>query len=216
MERTEYNELNESPTTIEKQAIYFSDNLNGNNFKEILNYYNSYHFDDHLDTIRNEYGCQSYSTIVFTINFLVKGAVKKFIISTAIIEIPDWNEVSYNNYPIGDEDVEESEKTINELLKKNYKTFIKAEMIIKFYINRSLDIIDQYNIEEEEELFDEGEPPIIESCFISDNCSVCLSSKPNILNLPCLHLSICHRCEEIGKLLRCLVCRKKIERKMKI
>ena len=216
MERTEYNELNVTETTIEKQTVYFSDNLYGNNFNEILNYYNAYRFEEHIDTIRNEYCCQSYSTIVFTINFLVKGTVKRFIMSTAIMEIPDWNEVIYNNYPMSDEDREEREKNVNELLNKNYKAFVKAEMIIKFFINRSLDIIEQYNIAEEEALFDEGEPATIELPFIIDKCSICLSEIPNILNIPCLHVSSCSHCEEIGKLLKCPSCREIIERKIKI
>ena len=159
MERTEYNLLEESPSTVKKLAIYFSDVLGGKNYNEIMNYYKLYDFSEHLDTIRNEYECQSYSTIMFSINFLIKGAVKKYIILTAAMEIPDWEEVEYTNYPSGIED----EETINELLTKNYKSFIKAEMIIKFYIKRNLD---QYNIEEEEELFDEGEPAIVEPCFI--------------------------------------------------
>ena len=94
-------------------------------------------------------------------------------------------------------------------------------MDIKFYIHRGLDILNQYD-EEIEELIDEGydddesPPAIIESPFISDNCSICLSAIPNILNIPCLHLSVCSECEEIGKLLKCSVCRKKIKRKVKI
>ena len=91
-------------------------------------------------------------------------------------------------------------------------------MDIKFYKNRSLDILNQYQDEEFDEGYSDDElpPVIIESSFISDNCTICLSSKPNILNIPCLHLSVCHKCEEIGKLIKCSVCRKKIERKIKI
>ena len=118
------------------------------------------------------------------------------------------------------EDVEEREEIVNGLLKyKLYdKVIVRAEMSIKFYKNRSLDILEQYQDEEFDEGYsdDESPPAIIESSFISDNCSVCLSMKPDILNIPCLHLAICHKCEEIGKLLRCVVCRKKIERKIKI
>ena len=100
-------------------------------------------------------------------------------------------------------------------------------MDIEFFKNRSLD--DPFDFESEDEAEDNAynyinelpflninSPVIIESPFISDNCLVCLSAKPDILNIPCLHLSICHKCEETGKLLRCLICRKKIERKVKI
>ena len=95
-------------------------------------------------------------------------------------------------------------------------------MDTKFYIQRSLDIQNQYEEEAEEMLdegisFDDGLPAaIIELPFVSDNCSICLSATPNILNIPCLHLSVCAECEEAGKLLRCAVCREKIFRKVKI
>ena len=93
-------------------------------------------------------------------------------------------------------------------------------MDIKFYKNRSLDIQNQYQDEEFDEGYSDDDetttPAIIESSFISDNCTICLSAIPDILNIPCLHLSVCSSCEEIGKLLRCAVCRKKIERKVKI
>ena len=116
------------------------------------------------------------------------------------------------------ENVEERKTIVNGLLRhKLYdKVIVRAKMEIKFYKNRSLDILDQYQDVEFNESDDESPPAIIEPSFISYNCSVCLSMKPNILNIPCLHLAICHRCEEIGKLLRCVVCRKKIERKIKI
>ena len=155
---------------------------------------------------------------MFTIIFLINEEEKKFFLFTSILEIPDRTEIEYTTSTIY-EDVEEREKIINDLLKYNLydKVFVRAEMDIKFYKNRSLDILNQYQEEDDEGYSDDESPPaIIESSFISDNCSVCLSTKPDILNIPCLHLSICHKCEEIGKLLRCAVCRKKIERKVKI
>ena len=95
-------------------------------------------------------------------------------------------------------------------------------MEIKFYKNRSLDIINQYETEELDEIYDEGDdddhppPPTIETPFISDNCSICLTVKPNIIIIPCLHQSVCFQCEEEGKLKNCPTCRKEIERKIKI
>ena len=221
MDRTEYNETNSSASTIEKEAIFISEDLGDiKTFDGILDKYNSYRFEEHINNIRNEFDCQSYSSILFSIQFIINGnCERKFFLFTAIMEIPDRNEIEYTTSTIY-EDTEEREKIVNDLLKDNIydKVFIRAEMDIKFYINRSLDIINQY-----EDEFDEGydefvelSPVIIELPFISDNCSICLSNIPNILFLPCLHQSVCHHCEEIGKLVKCSVCRKKIERKIKI
>ena len=220
MELTEYNEIDESASTIKKEAIFTTENLgNDETFDSILDKFNDYRFTEHIDFLRNEHECQSYSSILFTINFTTNGNERRFFLFTAILEIPDRTEIEYTTSTMY-EDVEEREKIVNDLLKhKLYdKVIVKAEMDIKFYKNRSLDILDQYQDEEFDEGYndDESPPAIIESSFISDNCSVCLSMKPDILNIPCLHLAICYKCEEIGKLLRCVVCRKKIERKIKI
>ena len=220
MELTEYNETDESASTIKKEAIFTTENLgNDETFESILNKFNDYRFTEHIDFLRNDHECQSYSSILFTINFTTNGNERKFFLFTAILEIPDRTEIEYTTSTMY-EDVEEREKIVNDLLKhKLYdKVIVRAEMDIKFYKNRSLDILDQYQDEEFDEGYndDESPPAIIESSFISDNCSVCLSMKPDILNIPCLHLAICYKCEEIGKLLRCVVCRKKIERKIKI
>ena len=220
MELAEYNEINESASTIKKEAIFITENLgNDKTFESILDKFNNYRFTEHIDFIRNDHECQSYSSILFTINFTTNGNERKFFLFTAILEIPDRTEIEYTTSTMY-EDVEEREKIVNDLLKHELydKVIVRAEMDIKFYKNRSLDILDQYQDEEFDEGYndDESPPAIIESSFISDNCSVCLSMKPDILNIPCLHLAICCKCEEIGKLLRCVVCRKRIGRKIKI
>ena len=216
MELAEYNEIYESDFTIEKEAIFTTENLgNDKTFDSILDKFNNYRFTEHIDFLRNYHECPSYSSISFNINFTINGNERKIFLFTAILEIPDRTEIEYTTSTMY-ENVEEREKIVNDLLKyKLYdKVIVRAEMDIKFYKNRSLDILDQYQDEEYED--EEPPPAIIESSFISDNCSVCLSMKPDILNIPCLHLAICHKCEEIGKLLRCVVCRKKVERKIKI
>ena len=222
MELAEYNEILESATTIEKEGIFITENLgNDKTFDAILNKYNNYRFTEHIDFLRNDNNYQSYSSILFTIIFIINNNERKFFLFTAILEIPDRTEIEYTTSTIY-EDVEEREKIINDLLKYNLydKVFIRAEMDIKFYKNRSLDIQNQYQDEEFDEGYSDDDetttPAIIESSFISDNCTICLSAIPDILNIPCLHLSVCSSCEEIGKLLRCAVCRKKIERKVKI
>ena len=82
-------------------------------------------------------------------------------------------------------------------------------------------------MEQIEDQYDEGDddedyqdihlpPPPIETPFVSDNCSVCLTAKPNIIIFPCFHQTVCFECEEAGKLTKCPSCREKIERKIKI
>ena len=216
MELAEYNEINETASTIKKEAIFITEDLgNDKTFEAILDKFNNYRFTEHIDFLRNDHECQSYSSILFSINFTTNGDEQDFFLFTAILEIPDRTDVEYTTSTMY-ENVEERKTIVNGLLRhKLYdKVIVRAKMEIKFYKNRSLDILDQYQDVEFEEIDDE--PAIVERPFTSANCSVCLSMKPNILNIPCLHLATCHRCEEIGKLLRCVVCRKKIERKIKI
>ena len=115
------------------------------------------------------------------------------------------------------DDVRDTESYVDGCLRfKDYdKVIVKAKMEIKFYKNRSLDQY-EYVESDNDEYNNADEPAIIESAFTSDDCSVCLSKKPNIINFPCLHLAICCSCEEKGNLLRCVVCRKRIVRKIKI
>ena len=220
MELAEYNEIDESASTIKKKAIFITEDLGNNKtFQSILDKFSDYRFTEHIDFLRNDHECQSYSTILFSINFTKNGDETSYFLFTAILEIPDRTEVEYTTSTMY-ENVREKETIVDGLLKyKLYdKVIVKAEMEIKFYKNSSLDILDQYQDEESEEEYNEYETPpaIIESAFVYNNCSVCLSMKPNILNIPCLHLAICRSCEETGNLLRCVVCRKKIERKIKI
>ena len=72
------------------------------------------------------------------------------------------------------------------------------------------------NVVEEDEDDEDLVPPTIESGFYSDNCIVCCIEKPNILNIPCLHISTCESCENIGELTKCSICRMVIQRKVKI
>ena len=219
MELTEYNEINETSTTIEKEAIFITEDLgNVKTFEAIVDKFNNYRFTEHIDFLRNDHDCQSRSTISFSINFTNNGLEMKHLLFLARLEIFDRTEVDYITSPMYG-NVRERELIVDAVLKyKNYdKVIVKAKMEIKFYKNRSLDILDQYeDVESDNEYNNADEPAIVERSFTSDNCSVCLSMKPNILNIPCLHLAICCSCEEAGELLRCVVCRKRIGRKIKI
>ena len=219
MELTEYNEINETSTTIEKEAIFITEDLgNVKTFEAIVDKFYDYRFTEHIGFLRNDHDCQSRSIISFSIIFTTKGVEIKHLLFFARLEIFNRNEIDYITSPMCD-DVRDTESYVDGSLKfKNYdKVIVKAKMEIKFYKNRSLDILDQYeDVESDNEYNNSDEPAIVERSFTSDNCSVCLSTKPNILNIPCLHLAICCSCEEAGNLLRCVVCRKRIVRKIKI
>ena len=219
MELTEYNEINETSTTIKKEAIFISEDLsNFKTFEEIVDKFYDYRFTEHIGFLRNDHDCQSRSTISFSINIKYRGYEIKHLLFYARLEIFNRTEVDYITSPMCD-DVRDTESYVDGCLRfKDYdKVIVKAKMEIKFYKNRSLDILDRYeDVESDNEYSDADEPAIVERSFTSDNCSVCLSKKPNILNIPCLHLAICCSCEEEGNLLRCVVCRKRIVKKIKI
>ena len=97
--------------------------------------------------------------------------------------------------------------------------FIKLNMETKYYKFLTPDDFETYDEEEEIESDDDDDdmiPAIIEEKFETDNCSVCLKNKPNILNIPCLHLSQCEECEVIGRFINCTICRMRIKKKVKI
>ena len=223
MERTDYREIDRNGYTVHKEAKFKCD-LFGEvyTFSDIIDKFINYNFEEHLDSLREEFNCQSVSNIIYYLSILNgnKGLFFDRFLG-ARLEIPGRNEIDLVTYPIRFE-LENPKEKINDILKnKMYDSvIIKAEMDIKFYIHRNFNMLDQYEEEADEGISDDDDddtiPAIIESPFISDNCSICLSEKPNILNIPCLHLSVCSSCEETGKLLRCSVCRKKIERKIKI
>ena len=225
MQRISYDEVDRTYYNVTKDSVFvFEDIGEDKTYNGIINKFKDFRFEDQfINELREEFECQSYSHIIFGIYFKVNDNLFHFyLLLSAEMEIPSRTEIEYRTFPILSES--EYDKTcINELLETNQyeKVYIKVKMNTKFYIQRGLDIVNQYE-EEVEEIFDEGydddesPPAIVESPFISDNCSICLSAIPNILNIPCLHLSVCSQCEDIGKLLKCSVCRKKIERKVKI
>ena len=217
MELAEYNVINETSTIIEKEAIFISEDLgNVETFEEIVDKFNNYRFSEHINFLRNDHDCQFHSAIRFSINIKYRGSEIKHILFCARLDIVDRTEVDYLTFPMSG-NFREILYVDGCLKYERYDNIIvKAEMDIKFYKNRSLDILDQYEEDEDNEYNIADEPAKIEKSFPSDDCSVCLTTKPNILNIPCLHLAICCKCEESGNLLRCIVCRKRIVRKIKI
>ena len=222
MERTDYREIDRNEYTIHKEAKFKCD-LFGEvfSFSDIIDKFINYNFEEHLNSLREEFNCQSVSNIIYYISILNgnKGLFFDRFLG-ARLEIPGRNTIDLITYPIRFE-LENHKERVNDILKnKTYdRVNIEAKMDIKFYIQRNFNILDQYEEEADEGISDDDDdtvPAIIELSFISDNCSICLSEKPNILFIPCLHLSVCDKCEETGKLLNCSVCRKQIKRKIKI
>ena len=221
MIRTEYEQIAYSPSSIEKRAIYESDDLANKKFSGILRKYSDYRFEEHIQSLREEFDCQSYSHITFCFEYKINDFEQTINLFCATMEIPNREEIEYfANFP--NDELGVRSEIINDLLKNDYdRVYIKAIMTTKFYINRSLDIENQYETEELDQLYDEGDgdnqppPPIVKTPFITDNCSICLTAKPNII-VPCLHQSVCEQCEDTGKLRNCPTCREKIERKIKI
>ena len=79
----------------------------------------------------------------------------------------------------------------------------------------------EYEIEQLEDLEDNidcysDEDDSVKSPFVTDKCCICLTEKPEIVLVPCLHKSVCLQCEEKGKLRKCPTCRRKITKKIKI
>ena len=222
MQRVSYEEVDRSYFNVDKDAeLIFEDIGEEKTYEAIVNKFKNFRFEEQfINELKEEFDCQSRSHIVFGINFKIsENFIDFYLLLTMTLDIPNRDEAEYEVFPILS-DTQNDKRRINELLEINQyeKVYVSAKMNTKFFIQRGLDIMNQYE-EEVEELFDEGyesPPAIVESPFISDNCSICLSAIPNILNIPCLHLSVCSSCEELGKLVKCSVCRKKIERKVKI
>ena len=211
MIRESYELLTETPYSKEKKAIYTSEDLSDNTFMGIINKYKNYRFEEHIEMLRDEFGCQSYSHISFYLEYKVNDFCQEINLFCATMEIFNREEIDYF-VNISEETTEIREPIVDDLLKNRYaKNHVKAKVNTKFYLNRSLDLENQYETEE----------PItfslpVELPFTTDKCCICLTEKPDIILVPCLHKSVCLQCEEKGKLTTCPTCRLMILRKIKI
>ena len=223
MIRESYELLTDTPSSKEKKAIYTSEDLNDNTFMGIINKYKNYRFEEHIEMLRDEFDCQSYSHISFYLEYKVNDFCQEINLFCATMEIFNREEVDYF-VNISDETTEIREPIVDDLLKNKYaKNHVKAIVNTKFYLNRSLDLENQYETEElddlENEYNSEEEPAAfctVETPFVTDKCCICLTEKPDIILIPCLHKSVCLQCEEKGKLTKCPTCRLMIIRKIKI
>ena len=123
----------------------------------------------------------------------------------------DWSDYKYYHYKLMDQAIK-----FNDQRMIHYLIFIKQEDLENWFdeiVNPPPNDDEEDEEDEEEEYL---EPPNIENSFASNNCIICCLEKPNILNLPCLHISTCESCEKIGELTKCSICRMVIQRKVKI
>ena len=144
MIRESYELLTETTYSKEKKAIYSSDDLDDNTFMGIINKYKNYRFEDHIESLRDEFGCQSYSHISFYLEYKVNDFCQKINLFCATMEIFNREEVDYF-INISDDVTEIREPIVDDLLKNKYaKNHVKAIVNTKFYLNRSLDLENQY------------------------------------------------------------------------
>ena len=199
-------EDNNSTYTIKYYFMY--DSISElKNYRDYLNKFKDFTLEEYEDELKNE-GYQSYSNIIFFLRYKDDFSVLFTITLEMVNNNPEYtyhfNEYETNNI---------TEENINNMLDK-YKDYqenlcLEIHMETKFY--RFLSFYDNLETDEDEEI-----PTIIENSFSSYNCLICFNNKPNILNFPCLHLSLCEECEKIGRFINCSICRVKIKRKVKI
>ena len=192
----------DSSYVIEYEFKY--DNFeNFNNYDDVKNKFINFTLDEEYEDELKDEGYESLSHILF---YLCYANDSTFLFS-ATIEITDDNPIYTYNFK--ENDFEDFYSFLSNYKDKDLHIFMK--MSSRFYRQRALH-------EEEPETDDEENqiPAIIENSFSSDNCTICLNNEPNILNFPCLHLSLCEECEKIGRFINCSICRRKIKRKVKI
>ena len=69
MELIEYNLIDETATTIEKEAIFISEDLGNKTYDGIVEKYKKYRFEEHIQNIREEFNYQSNSYLSFRLVF---------------------------------------------------------------------------------------------------------------------------------------------------
>ena len=175
---------------------------NFNNYDDVKNHFRNFTLDEEYEDELKDEGYESFSNIIFYLCF----ADDDTLLFSTTIEITDDNPIY--TFHFKENDFEDFYSFLSNYKNKDLHILMKMET--KFYRQRVL--------HEEEFVSDDDEeiPSIIENSFSSDNCTVCLINKPNILNIPCLHLSLCEECEKKGRFINCSICRVKIERKVKI
>ena len=242
MIRTKYELIRRNGNVSVEMDAEFEEDITHkfHNHNEIYNFFSRYKFTDFVDDFREAYNCQVrchskyYLYILSETSCLFFG---KFLVST--MDIADRDEPSFLAIPSFDDrgnPIQEINCILQHKLYKQVKVCIAME--IKFLLFSSLDELTDYERAEQymgrplteyereqiDERYDEGietEEPAAFSCpvetpFTTDKCCICLTEKPEIVLVPCLHKTVCLQCEEKGKLTTCPTCRRKITKKIKM
>ena len=196
-------EDNDTTKNIEGEFGLFYDKKELKTYSDIKNKFKDFKIDEEYEDELKDEGCQSISYFRF---FLYNGKEEDIYLFLIKLEVSSLTELNYEYiYSFTVEDDLENIQDVDE----NY--FIKIKYETNFFKFLGLENEDEDDEEETNHI-----PAIIENSFSSDNCIICLKTKPNILNFPCLHLSLCEECEKIGRFLNCSICRKEIIQKVKI
>ena len=244
MIRTKYELIRRNGNACVEMDAEFEEDITHKfyNHRDIYNFFSRYKFNEFIDDFRNEYNCRVrchctyYLRISNGISDLYFG---RFLFST--LEIVDRNEPSLLAISSFDDRGNQIPQ-INNILQHELYTQVKVcvAMEIRFLLFYNLDELTIYERSEqimgrpltdyEREQIDDlqyhpndsdTEEPHSFSCpveasFTTDTCCICLTEKPEIVLVPCLHKSVCLKCEEKGKLTTCPTCRRKITKKIKI
>ena len=212
------------------------------NYNEIYGYFSRYTFTDFWIDFWNEYNCKLrchskyYLQILSDTGCLFFG---EFLVSTMDItergEEPSLSAIQ--SFDERGSPIEEINRILRDPMSFE-KVKVCVAMEIKFFLYQSLDPLEylrhrsvyeiseeimgrpltEYEREQIDEKYDGGigtEEPV-ETPFTTDECCICLTEKPDIILIPCLHKTVCLQCEEKGKLTTCPTCRLKITKKIKI
>ena len=193
------------------------------NYNEIYGYFSRYKFTDFWNDFWDfwdEYNCKLrchskyYLQILSDTGCLFFG---KFLVSTmditergeepSLLAIPSFDE---RGSPI---------EEINRILRDPMsfdQVKVCVAMEIKFFLSQSLDQLEainhlsvyeiseqimgrpltEYEREQIDERYDEGIETEEPAPFTTDKCCICLTEKPDIILVPCLHKTVCLQCEK--------------------
>ena len=200
-------EADDYTKTEEGEFGLFYDKDELKTYDDIRNKFKNFKLDEEYELELKDEGCQSITYLRF---YLYNGNEEDICLFLIKLEVCSMTDLKYEFIFIYD-----AEDELDKIHNFHESHLIKIKYETKFYRFNGLEDENEYEDEDEDEE-DDRIPPIIENSFPSDNCIICYTSKPNILNFPCLHLSQCEGCEEKGKFVKCSICRKEIQRKVKI
>ena len=185
------------------------------NYDVVKNHFTNFKIDREYDTFLTDQGDHSLSYLIFKL-CNIRNEEDWIHLFSMTIETDPVIEPTYV-YHFREDFNDSFPGSFNDFINNNTNLenfYINIEMETKFYLH----LTNEPNYDEVES---ENEDyieiiPVIEDVFKIEECCICLTNTPNIINIPCLHLSICQECEEKGKFKKCITCRKSINRKIKI